>query len=455
MQQREKVIIIGGGIAGKLAARVLSDFFQEVIILERDSETTTPTPRKGVPQGKHIHALLHAGEHGLENLFPGISERFHLNGAIKINSTKDLAWFHHGVWKYRYDGGYTTTLQTRPHLEWHIDQFIQKITNVDVMYNQTVKKYIYNNKDNRITGVEVINGTHNLTTLTADLIVDASGASSMSFRWLKEQGIHIPTEEVKIGLTYVSQLVELPSIKKRDWEIKLLYPNPPSEKIGGSLSKVEGNRYIVTMIGYHDEINEKELLKKDKGLLEIARKLPKPDIYEELQHANVLSPMAVYRVPNILWRKIDKGQKLPDGLLLIGDSLCRIDPFFGQGMSIAVLEALALQKLLQNQHHSQQKLIQAFHKKAGNIIAPIWNMVLTEDFRYPATKGKKPLGLSLLQWYAKNVFLLSSQYPSIYDSFIKVMNLTRPITELMRPTTSIRVLTRWTKGHRPSENKPK
>ncbi|MEH7388019.1 hypothetical protein V7147_21865 [Bacillus sp. JJ1521] len=74
MQQEKNVIIIGGGIAGKLTARVLSDFFQEVIILDRDSEATSPTPRKGVPQGNHIHALLHAGEHGLEELFPGITE---------------------------------------------------------------------------------------------------------------------------------------------------------------------------------------------------------------------------------------------------------------------------------------------------------------------------------------------------------------------------------------------
>lgn len=430
---QHKVIIIGGGIAGKLAARVLSDFFQEVVILERDQEPSTPTTRNGAPQGNHIHALLHAGENGLEKLFPGISKQFHTNGAIKINSTQDLAWFHHGVWKYRYDGGYTTTLQTRPHLEWHITQYIHKIKNVTVLYNQTVKKYIFNEKENRMVGVEVMDGNDSMITLTADLVVDASGASSLSSRWFKDQHIHIPTEKVKIGLTYVSQLVELPDTGNRNFEIKLLYPNPPAEKIGGSLSKVEGDRYIVTFIGYHDSINEKEISKNDQGLFELASKLPKTDIYEELQNANLLSPMSVYRVPHILWRKIDKVQKLPAGLMLIGDSLCRIDPFFGQGMSIAVLEALALQKIYQNQQQSQQKVIDAFHKKARKIIGPIWNMVVTEDFRYPDTKGKKPLGLPFLQWYAKKVFLLSSENPKIYDSFIKVMNLTAPMTILMQP----------------------
>lgn len=130
MSSNNSVIIIGGGISGKLAARVLSDYFKEVIILEQDKETEGPIPRKGARQGEHLHALLHAGQYGLEELFPGITEKFYSSGAVKINSTKDLAWFHHGVWKLRFDGGYTTALQTRPHLEWHIEQYIKRIPNV-------------------------------------------------------------------------------------------------------------------------------------------------------------------------------------------------------------------------------------------------------------------------------------------------------------------------------------
>src|SRR5690606_25470007 len=111
--------------------------------------------------------------YGLEELFPGITEKFHSSGAVKINSTKDLAWFHHGVWKLRYDGGYTTTLQTRPHLEWHIEQYMQTIPNVTCRYHQTVKDYLYNIEENRIYGVEIKDRDNAIKTLTADLIVDA------------------------------------------------------------------------------------------------------------------------------------------------------------------------------------------------------------------------------------------------------------------------------------------
>ncbi|CRK83050.1 FAD-dependent oxidoreductase [Neobacillus massiliamazoniensis] len=437
----QKAVIIGGGISGKLAARVLSDYFQEVIILERDQEPIGPYPRKGTPQGEHLHALLFAGSDGLEALFPGITEQFHSSGAIKINSTQDLAWFHHGVWKLRFDGGDSSTLQTRPHLEWHIEQYLKRIRNVTIQYNHHVQNYVFDKEKNRVIGVKAKDKSGSIKTLHADLIVDGSGVSSLTSNWLNQQGIHIPEEKVKIGLSYISKFFQLPENHERDWAIKLVYPNPPHEKIGGTLSKVEGNRYIVTIIGYHNEIHEKEVLKTENGFIELTKRLPKPDIYQEIKDATALSDTSVYHVPHIIWRRFDKIKNLPEGLLLIGDTICRIDPVFGQGMSIAVLEAQELKKLL-HQNQTQQKITATFHKHAAKIISPIWNMVLTEDFRYPETIGKKPDALSFQQWYAKNIFLLSSENQEVFHSFIKVMNLIKPTTILMRPKIIKSVLKR-------------
>ena len=433
LERREKAVGVGGGISGKLAARVLADFFKEVIILERDAEAQGPLPRKGAPQGEHIHALLFAGANGLEELFPGITEKFNASGAVKINATKDIAWFHHGVWKLRYDGEYATILQTRPHLEWLLEQYIKKIPNVTIQYSRRVSNFLYNEKENRMTGVEIRDGSDSIT-LHADLIVDASGVSSLSSRWLRKRGVPIPEEKVSIDLCYFTKTIELPDNPDRDWAIKLVYPNPPSEKIGGGISKVEGNRYLVTFMGYHNEINEKEVRKSDANFIDIAKQLPKLDLYHELQDATALSSTSTFRVPNITWRRFDKVSKFPNGLLTIGDTICRIDPFFGQGMSIAVLEALALKKLLANRDRSTQHLVDRFHREVRKIISPIWNMVLTEDFRYPETVGRKPAGLSIQQWYAKNIFLLSSEHKGTYNSFIQVMHLLRPTSTLMHPS---------------------
>ncbi|WP_332694321.1 NAD(P)/FAD-dependent oxidoreductase [Halalkalibacter lacteus] len=442
MFSKKKAIIIGGSISGKLAARILSDFFKEVVILERDKEPEGPFPRKGTRQGEHLHALLFAGQYGLEELFPGITEKFYSSGAVKINSTKDLAWFHHGVWKLRYAGEYTTTLQTRPHLEWHIEQYMKRIPNVSFHYNQDVKNYLYNVAENRVYGVEIKDSDHSIKSLTADLIVDASGADSLTTNWLTQRGITVPSEKIAIGLSYFSRLYHLPDSKNRDWMIKIIYPNPPHEKIGGTISKVEGERYIVTLLGYQNKIQEKEVLKSDNGFLELSKKLPKLDIYNEIKDGTPLTKTSVYRVPQINWKRFEKVEQLPNGLLLIGDTVCRLDPVFGQGMSIAVLEALALQKLLRDKN-TLPKTATLFHKKVSQIISPIWNMVITEDFRYPGISGKKPISLKFQQWYTKNIFLLSSQNKTIYNSFINVMHLLKPTTILMHPRIIKRVLARF------------
>ncbi|KKB40348.1 NAD(P)/FAD-dependent oxidoreductase [Bacillus thermotolerans] len=442
MSKKQKAIIIGGGIAGKLAARVLSDCFEEVLVLERDSKSVGPVPRKGARQGEHLHALLHAGQYGLEELFPGITKKFYDSGAIKINSTTDLSWLHHGVWKLRYDGGYTTTLQTRPHLEWHIEQYMEQIPNVTCCYQAKVKNFLFHEEENRVYGVEIQKAGQSTRMITADLIVDTSGASSMTSTWLEKRGIAVPHQKVDIGLSYVSQTFQLPDDPDRDWKIKMIYPNPPYEKIGGTISKIEGNRYIVTVMGYLHAISEKEGTKSAKSLLELVKRLPALDIYHELQDAIPLTKVSTFRVPQIKWKRIDQVKSFPDGLLLMGDTVCRIDPVFGQGMSIAVVEALTLKKTLGELNGSLQQAITAFHRKIARVIAPVWQMVITEDFRYPDITGKRSPFLKTQQWYAKQVYLLSSKNEHIYDTFVKVMNLVQPINSLMQPRILMSVLKR-------------
>ena len=440
----ERAIIIGGGIAGKLAARVVSDYFTEVLVIERDPKPEGPTPRKGAPQGEHLHALLHAGENGLESLFPGITEEFYASGAIKINSTNDLAWFHHGVWKQRYHGEFSTILQSRPQLEWHIEKYMRRIPNVSYLHEHSVLNYLYNKEENRIYGVEIKDKNSSITQESGELVIDASGVSSLSTNWLTKQGIVIPEEKLNIGLSYITKQYRLPEHPLRDWTIKLLYPNPPHEKIGGTISKVEGDRYIITCFGYENEINLKELLEdEDNGFIDLTKKLPKLDIYEELKNGTPLTKTSIYKVPHISWKRFDKVDQLPTGLLLLGDTVCRIDPVFGQGMSLAVLEALALQKLLKNRTSTPlPRITKLFHKDVSKIISPVWTMVISEIFRFPNVTGKKPIGLAVQQWYSKNIFLLSSQNQEVYNTFIKVMNLVRPTTILFHPNVLLPLIRR-------------
>lgn len=191
----------------------------------------------------------------------------------------------------------------------------------------------------------------------------------MATALFKELNLMIPTEKAGIGLCYVSKKFRLPTIDTRDWSIKLVYPDPPHEKIGGTIARIENCEHIVTIIGYQNSIQEKEILKNDSEFMQLTKKLPQLDIYNELLHAEPISKTNVYRVHHISWKRIEKVKNLPNGILFIGDTVCRIDPVFGQGMSIAVLEALSLQKLLQNQSLNLEQTQSTFHKDIAKIIS--------------------------------------------------------------------------------------
>jgi len=136
-----RAIVIGGSIAGKLAARVLSDFYEEVIVIEKDPAAEKNSIRNGVPQGSHGHALLKSGEELLNELFPGIVDELIEDGSVKSDFASDLAWNHHGSWKMKYYTGISIIQQSRPFLEWHIQRRLELIPNISFLYEAKVQRY--------------------------------------------------------------------------------------------------------------------------------------------------------------------------------------------------------------------------------------------------------------------------------------------------------------------------
>ncbi|WP_157273231.1 FAD-dependent oxidoreductase [Neobacillus bataviensis] len=436
-QVQRRAIIIGGGMAGKLIAAAISPYFHRIVILEKDKmPDDDKTVRAGVSQAHHIHALLHAGDHALERLFPGFQQDMINRGSIKIDSIKDLAWFHHGVWKLRFSSKDTTLLQTRPLLESYVEERVKQVPNISYTYGVKVRSYKLSSDTGKICGVE-IQYENEIKTLDGDLVVDTSGAASFTKSWMEKQGSTVPEEKVEIGLCYATRQFTLPEPPK-DFKIKLIYPEPPNQTLGGTLSMAEDGKYIATLIGYLNTLKPAEV-NSEAGFIKHAGKLPLPDLQQELLKATSITETAIYQIPHIKWRRFDKVD-LPEGLLVAGDSICRIDPVFGQGMSIAALEALAIREYFASSPKSSS--LKKLQKKLAKIVAPVWSMVLCEDFRYEQVKGKRPFGLKFQQWYVKNLFLLSSTNESIYKDFIKVMNLVSPAGILFKPSTIKEVLKR-------------
>lgn len=187
-------LVIGGSVAGMFAARVLSEHFEQVTIVERDPAPPSFLPqywggkkggaaRKGVPQGNHLHLLLRSGGIIIEQLFPSLTQELQASGTTLVDFAADTCWFHRDQWKLRYDSNFPVLVQSRPFLEWHIRRRLASYANVTFRYATSVTNLCANAEHSRVTGIQ-IQAQEELEELSADLVVDASGRGSKTPRWL-------------------------------------------------------------------------------------------------------------------------------------------------------------------------------------------------------------------------------------------------------------------------------
>ncbi|PAE23624.1 FAD-dependent oxidoreductase [Bacillus sp. 7894-2] len=414
-RKNKTAIVIGGSIAGMLAARVLADSFEKVMIIEKDGEQLKGSPRKGVPQAAHGHVLLKSGEKILEDLFPGLRAEMIKGGSVPADFSNDIAWHHHGSWKVRYDSGCSIIQQSRPFLEYHLRKRIDQIENIHTLYNTKAKDFTLNGS--RITGIEAETAEGNAI-YPADLTVDASGASSLAFHCLDKVGVApLKKTEISINLFYANRIYrKIPS--DPEWKSLLVYPDPPLQSFGGAISPTENNEWMITLFGYGANNPPAD----NNEFLEAAKNLERPHIYDCIKNGEPASDIKVYRFPSMRRYHFEKMKTFPKGLLVMGDAFCRIDPVFAQGMSIAAKEAMALQEILISAGEADADPYN-FHRKISKIVDIPWLIALTEDFRFSHTAGAKPLGLPLLQWYVKKVVNACSYDPYTYDCFMKVLHL--------------------------------
>lgn len=423
----KRAVVIGGGIAGKLASRVLSDFYEEVILIEKDNHLLKNGIRKGVPQGSQGHVLLKSGEEILENLFPGIKDALIQDGSMKSDFANDICWHHHGTSKVKYKSGLSIIQQSRPFLEWQIQRRLESIPNIHYKFGCKVKNLVMHGSE--ITGViaEEIDGQSAL--MEANLVVDTSGAGSQVPQWLTEMGFQAPKKtEVKVDLFYASMIFKSLSTATFDWHSMLVYPNPPSLSRGGSISPLEDNRFLVTLFGYGTHAPPKD----KTAFLQYAKTLAKTDLFEAIINGDTDSHVHIYRFPALRRYHYEKLEEFPAGLLVMGDAFCRVDPVFAQGMSLAALEAQALQNILLK-NKNKLKLTMEFHRKISKVIDVPWLIALIEDFRFKHTSGIKPIGLSFLQWYVEKVVFASSHNADVYGQFMKVLHLKAHPVSLFSP----------------------
>lgn len=463
----DRAVVLGASLAGLLAARVLADRFQTVLIVERD---TLPSPweapavtsatwqahRPGTPQADHVHVLLARGQQILENLFPGFANDLAVAGAVEVNWTADCAMMGLGSWNPRVVSNLVTRTSSRSLLEALVRRRLQAMPNVVFLSGIAVRGLVV--AGDRVTGVRIeTTSPHDHpaeTTLSAQLVVDATGRNSQTPRWLEQLGYSTPPEvtiDAKLG--YASRWYEMPAdyleqvAQNPDtWKSILLWAKPPHQPRAGVLYPVEGNRWVVTVSGTNGDYPPAD----EDGFLAFVRSLRDPAIARAIATAKPISEIKIYRGTANRWRHYEHLSDFPIGLAVLGDAVCTFNPLYGQGMTGAAIGAVTLGECIDECRLESgldfDRLTQLFRQRLAAAIQLPWLMATGEDLRWPGTEGPRPdRATRLMQTYLEKVLHLTDAHEDIHEAVWKIQHMILSPKALLHPSIVLRVGWSWLK----------
>ena len=424
---REHAVVIGGSMAGLLAARVLAGQFQRVTVLERDRVGDSTEARRGVPQGKHTHGLLAGGRNALERLFPGLSQELIEAGALPGDVSADTHWFMEDGLLASSRCGVEAVAIGRPLLEAAIRRRVRALENVEFREGWAADSLKTNEDGTRVTGVSASGAE-----FTADLTVDASGRGSRTPKWLRAMGYQAAEEEkVEVGIGYTTRRFARESWHL-DGRIAAVIPSTPEGKRGGVILAQEGGQWIVTLFSNFGNYAPEEL----HGFIEAARQLPSKTIYDVIRNATPIGEAVSTRFPASRRRRYERLSRWPAGLVVLGDGICSFNPIYGQGMTSAALQALALEEELRKGGVGVER---RFFRRAARVVDTPWSLAVGGDLRIPEVDAPRPLMARFVNWYVARLHQAAHTDARLTQAFLRVTNLLDPPASLLAPAVAWRV----------------
>lgn len=338
----DRALVLGSGIAGLVVGRILADHFERVVILDRDVLPEEPEHRKGVPQGPHTHLLPANAFDILVELFPDIERDLEEARAPSFDWAEDFV-IYAGKIAPRSASGLRSRLCTRKLLEWTIRRRVFKIPNVEVIPEQRVTGLLTDASGERITGVTASKTAGDENKFEASLVIDATGRTSKSPKWLETLGYPAPRVDLidtRVGAA--SQVFEPPPNVETDWVALLVRPTADNPR-QCALTRIEHGLWRVTLVGInaHYPANDAE------GFMEFARQIPYRDIHEKLADAKPVSKVVSYRHCANQWVHYEAMRPFPDRYVILGDAFFHANPIYTQGMALACKAGVTLRAALE------------------------------------------------------------------------------------------------------------
>lgn len=383
IQKEGKAIIIGGSIAGLLTARVLSDYYAEAWIMEKDELPEKPEDRLGTPHAFHPHRFTQRGKMITERFFPGFEEDLVANGAPSSLNKTAYNSNQYGIMSGPYQRN--DIKFSRAMLEWVIRRGVQRIPHVQFLARHDVVRLNTSTDRCTITGVVVRErgSLEQETTFPSDLVVDTSGRFSKLPQWLADMDYEVPSPDLlKVNLGYSTQRFQVPPLLTQiteQWDVINIAGQPANGTFTGVFSFIENQVAEVLLYRPGGQFPPTNAEAYKQAIAE----LPSPLIAEVLEGLEPVSEVKGYRVPELYRHRYEKMERWPAGLLVLGDAFCIFDPIFGQGMTVAAIEAERLDSCLREQRiHPKAGFEQRVLRYLQEAIEPAWWLNCAADIQW-------------------------------------------------------------------------
>lgn len=443
---RGTAVVIGGSIAGIAAAKVLTESFERVIVLEKDPPHTRREGRPGAAQGWHLHHLLTAGRIELERFFPGIIDDMVREGAFDVDMAAQYRIRLGGEWKKPGTGDIQIVCAGRPLLEWCVRRRLDDEPRVDFRYDAAVSDLVYDRETNAVIGVATSGDNDELELIPAEFVVDASGKNTRLPEFLDRIGIGAPeAEQDIINCFYSTMYHKVPP--ERQWDDKVMvicYAYRPFEDTYAAQYYTDSSRTILStsLVAY----NCYSPPRTAREFREFADRMPSPVIGENIDGLEPASEIYNFRYPNMLRLRYEKKRNLPRALLVVGDAYTSADPVSGLGMTLALKEVRAMQLLLGKYGAGHPELPRRYFRTIAKMADTAWFVIREQNLRFDWLKDadkKRPFYFGALTWYMDRVMELVHDDPETYNEFLAVVHLVKPAAALMTPKVAARVVGKW------------
>ncbi len=423
----KRAVVAGAGIGGLAAAGALADYFERVIVLERDAIPSNAAYRAGTPQARHVHALLGGGQRALEILFPGFTAALGKAGAVRLKSGLDVRLEVPGYDPFpQRDLGWDVYSMSRPLVEYVVRQQLAKRANIELRARCRVDAIMTTANGATVSAVRLAGHNGEGETLPADFVVDASSRGALTLAVLQSTNGPLPAEsKIGVDISYATNIFSVPENAPRDWKGVFTFPNAPESGRGALMMPIEGDCWMLTLAGRHGDTPPGDF----SSFLAFAGQARTQTIHNAIKRAKPLAEVVRFVFPESIRRHFERMDSFPRGLVPLGDAVCRFNPVYGQGMSVAAQQACVLRDILAARaaaHDPFVMLAQTFFAAIQEVIDTPWTTAAVADFVYPETRGERPPDIENTLKFGLVLNRLAARDADVHKLMFEVRHLLKP-----------------------------